>query len=187
MKHGAASGESMARRRKHRCDLLSLPWNLRKCGMLCASFANHAASFHCHFCEQQVGIKNTQQSTKQTVNKMVHIVTVAVEAEAALRQIVEVVDLVDESDSNNDDADTDLMESTTGGFSYLETDATDVTFKVARRVEEFTSKFPEGTMMSLPSTERLIMQVSSAVVIYVITVIDYVFDLKSIALIPSVC
>ena len=42
-------------------------------------------------------------------------------------------------------------------------------------------------MMSLPSTERLIMQVSSAVVIYVITIIDYVFNLKSIALIPSVC
>ena len=126
MKHGAASGESMARRQKHRCSaprsaapercgLLSLPWNLRKCGMLCASFANHAASFHCRFCEQQVGMKNTQQSTKQTVNKMVHIVTVSVEAEAALRQIVEVVDLVDESDSNNDDADTDMMESTTGG------------------------------------------------------------------------
>ena len=66
---------------------------------------------------------------------MVHIVTVAVELEAALRQIVKVVDLVDESDSNNDDADTDLMESTTGGCYYLETDATDVTFKVARRVE----------------------------------------------------
>ena len=48
---------------------------------------------------------------------MVHIVTVAVEAEAALRQIIKVVDLVDESDSDNDDADTDtdMMESTTGG------------------------------------------------------------------------
>ena len=55
---------------------------------------------------------------------------------------------------------------------YLETDTNDVTFKVARRVEEFTTKFPEGTMMYLPSTERLIMQVSSVVVIYFITLID---------------
>ena len=48
---------------------------------------------------------------------MVYIVTVAVEAEAALRQIVDVVDLVDKSDSDNNDADTDtdMMESTTGG------------------------------------------------------------------------
>ena len=46
---------------------------------------------------------------------MVHIVTVVVEAEAALRQIVDVVDLVDGSDSDNDNADTDKMASTTGG------------------------------------------------------------------------
>ena len=113
-----------ALRGSRRCGLLSLPWNLRKCGMLCASFANHAASFHCHFCEQKVGMKNTQQSTKQTVNKMVHIATVAVEAEDALRQIIDVVDLVDESDSYNDDADTDMMESTTGGAMLEKTPST---------------------------------------------------------------
>ena len=55
---------------------------------------------------------------------MVHIVTVAVESEAALRQIVKVVDLVDESDSDNDDADTDIMTSTTGGAMLEKTPST---------------------------------------------------------------
>eukprot|EP00956_Cyclotella_meneghiniana_P025063 scaffold51458_cov24-Cyclotella_meneghiniana.AAC.4 len=41
---------------------------------------------------------------------------------------------------------------------YLESDATDLPFKVAARLEEYQSQFPSGSMMNLPSTERLIME-----------------------------
>ena len=71
--------------------------------------------------------------------------------------------------------------------AYLEIDATYVTFKVARRVEEFTTKFLEGATMSLPSNARLIMQVIRVVAIYFITLIHFVFDSRYIALIPSSC
>ena len=43
---------------------------------------------------------------------------------------------------------------------WLETDATDVAFGVGERVTEFENMFPGGAMMSLPSTNRLTMEVS---------------------------
>jgi len=43
---------------------------------------------------------------------------------------------------------------------WLETDATDVAFRVGEKIEIFKSMFPDGTMMRLASTEMLIMEVS---------------------------
>jgi plastocyanin len=43
---------------------------------------------------------------------------------------------------------------------WLERDDTDVAFRVADKMNEFQAMFPDGTMMNLPSTERLIMEVS---------------------------
>ena len=44
---------------------------------------------------------------------------------------------------------------------WIESDATDIAFRVGERIEKFQSLFPGGTMMKLPSTEKLIMEVSS--------------------------
>ena len=43
---------------------------------------------------------------------------------------------------------------------WFETDATDVAFRVGERMADFENMFPGGAMMSLPSTDRLMMEVS---------------------------
>ena len=43
---------------------------------------------------------------------------------------------------------------------WLESDATDLPFRVGEKIESFQLKFPGGSMMNLPSTEKLIMEVS---------------------------
>ena len=44
---------------------------------------------------------------------------------------------------------------------WIESDATDIAFRVGQRIEEFKGLFPGGSMMNLPKTNRLIMEVSS--------------------------
>ena len=44
---------------------------------------------------------------------------------------------------------------------FLESDATDMPFKVAERIGNFLSQFSGGKMKSLPSADRLMMEVSS--------------------------
>ena len=46
---------------------------------------------------------------------------------------------------------------------WLESDATDLPFKVAERIEKFEALFPQGRMMELPGTRALIMRVSKKI------------------------
>lgn len=50
---------------------------------------------------------------------------------------------------------------------WIESDATDIAFRVGERIEEFKALFPDGGMMKLPKTERLIMQVSSSMSMFI--------------------
>jgi len=57
---------------------------------------------------------------------------------------------------------------------WIESDATDIAFRVGERIEEFKALFPGGAMMKLPKTERLISEVSSMFVF-----LCYAFNLLS--------
>ncbi len=52
---------------------------------------------------------------------------------------------------------------------WLERDDTDVAFRVADKISEFEARFPNGRMMVLPSTDRLIMEVSPLLCYDIIT------------------